>query len=203
MSDATTLNVSHETRQRLECYAALLEKWTPRINLVARSTLREIWKRHIVDSAQVFGLIKHPVTHWADLGSGGGFPGLVVAIMAMERGTPAQITLVESDQRKCAFLHTVLRQTGAQAAIVNKRIEDIAPLKADVLSARALSDLSSLLGFAERHLDPGGVAVFHKGVSWRKEVLAAQRAWKFHYRVATSQTGEGSVILTITGVSRV
>lgn len=196
-------NVSRETNDRLNHYVDLLRKWNPSINLVAKSTIETAWKRHILDSAQVFHLTEAPVAHWVDLGSGGGFPGLVIAIMAMDTGSPQKISLVESDARKCAFLRTVIRETGVEAEVLNGRIEDIAPLKADVLSARALSDLSSLLGFAERHMAPQGMALFPKGENWQKEVHAAQSKWHFDHQFVKSKTETGPVILRITGVSRV
>ncbi|WP_306114151.1 MULTISPECIES: 16S rRNA (guanine(527)-N(7))-methyltransferase RsmG [unclassified Roseovarius] len=196
-------NVSRETNERLSHYIYLLRKWNPSINLVAKSTIQSAWTRHIVDSAQVFDMAEGPVAHWADLGSGGGFPGLVIAIMAMDVGSPRKVSLVESDARKCAFLRTVIRETGAKADVVNARIEEVEPLGADVLSARALADLSSLLGFAERHMTPEGVALFPKGENWQKEVQAAQSKWRFDYQFVKSETETGPVILRITGVSRV
>lgn len=196
-------SVSRETLERLKTYEALLRKWNQRINLVARSTLPDLWQRHFVDSMQIFDLAPPKVDHWVDLGSGAGFPGLVMAIMALDTGSPARVTLVESDARKCAFLQTVIRETGARARVINDRIENIPPLGADVLSARALSDLGALLGFAELHMRPDGVAIFPKGENWQKEVTAAQTAWTFTSQLAKSKTEEGPVILTITGVARV
>ena len=203
MSVVPGSNVSRETQERLKTYEALLRKWNPRINLVARSTLPDLWQRHFVDSMQIFDLAPPKVDHWVDLGSGAGFPGLVIAIMALDTGSPARVTLVESDARKCAFLQTVIRETGAQARVINDRIENIDSLDADVLSARALSDLGTLLGFAELHMRPDGVAIFPKGENWQKEVTAAQTAWTFTSQLAKSKTDEGPVILTITGVARV
>ena len=196
-------NVSRETFDRLKIYQALLEKWNPRINLVARSTLDHLWERHFVDSLQIYRLARHPVTHWADLGSGGGFPGLVVAIMAIEHGSPDKVSLIESDTRKCAFLRAVIRETGAQASIINDRIEKTVPLGADVVSARALAALPTLLGYVDRHMKPGGMAILPKGATWKNELPEAQRAWSFDYEVAKSRTEDGSVILTTTGVARV
>lgn len=203
MIDLSGMDVSRETLDRLDHYAALLRKWNPRINLVARSTLDDLEKRHFVDSAQVYDLAPHPVDHWADLGSGGGFPGLVIAIMALDRGSPETVTLVESDARKCAFLRTVIRETGARARVINDRIEIIPPLNAGVLSARALSSLTELLTFAHRHLAPTGTALFLKGANWKKELSEAQSKWKFEYQVARSKTEDGPVILGITGVASV
>jgi len=197
------LNVSRETMQRLEQYAALLCKWNSTINLVSKASVKHLWQRHIVDSAQIYQLTQHPITHWADLGSGAGFPGLVIAIMAMEGGSPAKITLVESDLRKSTFLRSVIRETGVKATVINDRIENISPLKADILSARALADLSSLLDFADRHLATTGTALFMKGENWQKELAEAQSKWHFQYQLATSTTETGPVILKIQGISRV
>ena len=196
------LDVSRETMGRLKTYEALLKKWNPAINLVAKSTLSDAWTRHFLDSAQICQLASRNVDHWADLGSGGGFPGMVIAMIAMETGTPKRVTLVESDTRKCTFLRTVARETDTEANIISERIERCDPLEADVLSARALSDLSNLLAFADQHLSSTGEALFLKGASWRKEVENAQRTWRFDHQVVTSQTEDGPAILRISGVSR-
>ncbi|MEM9717556.1 MAG: 16S rRNA (guanine(527)-N(7))-methyltransferase RsmG [Pseudomonadota bacterium] len=187
---------------RLKTYEALLKKWNPTINLVAKSTLEDAWTRHFLDSAQIYDLALRDVDHWADLGSGGGFPGMVIAIIAMEKTNPIRVTLVESDIRKCTFLRSVARETDTKVDIIAKRIEDCDPLAADVLSARALSDLSNLLEFADQHLTTTGEALFMKGASWRKEVENAQRTWRFRHQVATSRTKDGPAILRISGVSR-
>lgn len=196
-------NVSRETAERLDVYSALLHKWNPRINLVSRASLDQHGTRHFADSAQLYDLAEHPVGHWADLGSGGGFPGLVIAILAAEAGTPLRVTLVESDLRKATFLATVIRETGVRAEVLTDRIEEIAPLRADIVSARALADLTTLLGFAARHLADGGSALFPKGQSWQEELRQAQSAWQFTARIATSKTDTGSVILNVRGISRV
>ncbi len=197
------LGVSRETIERLEIYAELLRRWNPAINLVAKSTVGRLWERHFRDSAQLLHLVDHPITHWADLGSGGGFPGLVIAILAIERKSPSKVTLVESDLRKSIFLSTVIRETGANVTVLPARIENIAPLEADVLSARALGSLEKLLCFANRHLRPDGTALFPKGISWQKELIKAQTAWCFSHQVVKSNTEIGPVILRIQGVSRV
>ncbi len=203
MISAEDLNVSRETFEALRVYADLLEKWNPKINLVSRASLSELWTRHIMDSAQLMSLAPNPCKTWVDLGSGGGFPGLVIAIMALESGSPKEVILIESDARKCAFLRTVIRETGAKAIVMNQRIEKTDPLNADVLTARALADLADLLGFADRHLAADGTALFPKGVQWEKELTDAQSLWNFNYRVDTSLTEVGPVILSVTGVSRV
>lgn len=203
MIDVDDLNVSRETIERLKLYEALLHKWNPRINLVSQTSLKESWSRHILDSMQIYSLAQHPVDHWVDIGSGGGFPGLVIALMGIEKKSPVHVTLVESDTRKCAFLRSVVRETGAPATIINDRVENIPPLEADVVSARALAELPQLLAYAERHLNQSGSAIFPKGASWMKELPPAQSAWNFRHQVVKSKTETGPVILTITGINRV
>ena len=196
------LNVSRETLARLQIFADLLVKWNPHINLVSRNSLADVWGRHIADSVHVFR-VASAAEHWVDLGSGGGFPGMVAAILAMDEAPDTRTTLIESDQRKATFLRTVVRETGAQCVVISDRIEAVPRQQADVLSARALADLSDLLYHAERHLALGGVALFPKGVTWQKEVDAAQRRWQFEVEAIKSLTKPGAAILKITGVSRV
>lgn len=195
-------DVSRETQERLEVYGALLRKWNPRINLVSKTSLDDMWSRHFADSAQIHPLVRHPVDHWVDLGAGGGFPGLVIAILAQEHGSPRRVTLIESDARKAAFLRVVIRETGVSATVINERIEKTEPQNATVLSARALADLDGLLGFAEQHLASDGTALFPKGARWGVELKAAQRKWRFDYQLAKSVTGTGPVVFAITGVAR-
>lgn len=195
------LNVSRETYERLEIFADLLEKWNPKINLVSRNSLSDLWARHIKDSAQVFRCVQ-PSGHWVDLGSGGGFPGSIVAIMAASEVPSLQVTLVESDQRKSAFLRTAARETGVLCNVVSQRIEQVPALKAQFLSARALADLTTLLGFAEQHLDKNGTALFQKGVKWEKELEEARIHWQFEATPIKSLTKSEAVILKIKGVSR-
>jgi len=197
------LNVSRETTARLKTYQDLVEKWTPKINLIARSTLQDVWQRHFVDSAQLFSAAPQNAAHWVDLGSGGGFPGLIIAILGEEFGFPRKVTLVESDARKAVFLRTVLRETGVRADVLVSRIEEVEPLDADVVSARALADLTTLMGYAAQHLSEAGTAMFLKGENWRKELSEAQSKWRFEYEIDTSITHPSSVILRVKGVTLV
>ena len=202
-SIVTRLNVSRETLERLEALSDLLRKWNPKINLVAPSTLDNLWARHIHDSAQMFDLVAPSGGKWLDIGSGGGFPGLVVAILNAEQKQPWKVTMMESDTRKCTFLRTVLRETGVPASVVTKRIELADPAEADVISARALADLSTLFSFAERHLKTEGTALFSKGVNWKKEVQVAEKSWSFQCEAIKSETQEGAVILKVGDITRV
>ena len=194
-------DVSRETFERLEAYVALIEKWNPKINLVSKSSLPEIWDRHIWDSAQIFD-ISVEGSVWADFGSGGGLPGIVLAIFAKECRPDMQFYLVESDQRKCAFLRNAVREIGLKVKVHAERIEVLDPIGASVISARALTDLNGLLGFVERHAAKNGVAILPKGETWEKEILQAQENWSFKYEEITSETNNNATILKIKEFAR-
>jgi len=200
---ARQLDVSRETIARLVELEALLRKWNAAINLVSPQTLSQVWTRHFLDSAQLFELADQPPSLWADLGSGGGFPGLVIGVLAKERWPDMKLTLVESDKRKCAFLLAAIRALDLPATVRAERIEATAPLQAQVLSARALAPLAQLCGFAERHLATGGTALFPKGHRWRDEVASAQESWSFTFEAHPSMTEADAVILKIKGLHRV
>lgn len=197
------MNVSRETISRLERFEEILLKWNPKINLVSKASLENLWQRHIVDSVQVFTSIKDPGDSWVDIGSGGGFPGIVVAIMAAEYFPKTKVTLIESDQRKSAFLRTAARECGVPVTVLSQRIEQATPQNAHILSARALAELDTLLEFSEQHLAKDGMAVFPKGASWKKEVDKAAERWSFDVEPITSLTETEAVILKIKGVVRV
>ena len=197
MREALGVDVSRETSDRLERYLELLEKWTSRINLVAPGTIRSAWRRHFVDSAQLWHLRPPRARSWVDIGSGAGFPGLVVAILAKELDPDLAVTLVESDARKAAFLRAVMRETSVEARLEVARAERIAPQGADVLSARALAPLDRLLALAERHLGQKGVALFPKGANAETEIEAALARWSFRCEKHPSRTDAKAVILKI------
>lgn len=198
----TRLNVSRETSRHLERYADLLYKWNKAINLVAPGTLADLWSRHFLDSAQ---LMQHAPTHghWVDIGTGGGFPGLVCAILARASAPGLRFTFIESDQRKCAFLSTVIRSTGVVATVLPQRIEAAPPQAADILSARALAPLDKLLAFADRHLDRSGIALFPKGARHDAELAKALETWAFDVKSHPSETDPSGAILTIGNLTRV
>ena len=196
------LNVSRETSRRLEVFENLIAKWNPRINLVSRSSIGDLRQRHIADSIQVFRFAPNG-SSWLDLGSGGGFPGLIAAILAVDERPDLKVTLIESDQRKAAFLRTAAREVGVSCKVLSERIENVAPAGADILTARALAPLTDLLDFAMLHLDSGGTALFSKGVSWEKELETAREQWCFDVDVLESQTMPGAAVLRIKGVTRV
>lgn len=193
----TKSGVSRETLDRLAIYAELLVKWQARINLVGPDTLPELWSRHFLDSAQLFPLIKPGARRLVDLGSGAGFPGLVLAVM----GAP-DVHLIESDQRKCAFLREVARVTGTPVTVLNRRIEQVAPLSADVVTARALAPLDRLLGWAFPHLAGGGECLFLKGRGAEDELTASAKEWNITTSRIPSLTDPGGLVLHLREVSR-
>lgn len=195
-------NVSRETIVDLEAFEALVQKWTKKINLVSARDASQIWNRHIIDSVQVFDLAP-PSGDWLDIGSGGGFPGIVAAIMAKYSDPQRIFTLVDSDQRKCAFLRTVARELKLNVKVYAERVEKLAPMAAQVLTARALDDLDGLLQHAERHLSPSGMALFPKGASWKKEDDAARKRWSYVLEVIESKTNPDATILKIRELKRV
>jgi 16S rRNA (guanine527-N7)-methyltransferase len=199
--DRAGLDVSRETIERLEIFASLVLKWTHRINLVSTNSLDHLWSRHILDSCQVFTVA--PVARsWIDLGSGGGFPGIVAAILATELQPDLSVTLVDSDKRKATFLRTAARETGIAINVIADRIEHCAPAGAEVVSARAVTSLVRLLGMTERHLLAGGTALFPKGETWRSEVDVARQTWRFDLEPITSLTEPRAAILRIKGAIR-
>ena len=197
------MNVSRETMERLDIYEALLKKWNPAINLVGKSTLDDVWTRHFLDSAQVLDIGGRQTGHWVDIGTGGGFPGVVVAAMAVDAAPKMQFTFVDSDLRKATFLRTVTRELGLNATTNAERIEALPPLNADILSARALAPLSKLLGYAALHLKPDGRTIFMKGGSFRNEVTESLEKWSYRSDEYSSFTDGSSVILSCGEIRRV
>ena len=195
-------DVSRETKARLAELVALIAKWNTAINLVSKTTIDQIWSRHILDSVQIFSF-GQTAGHWADLGAGGGLPGLVVAILAAEKAPHMRITLVESDQRKAVFLRQASQALGLATHVACDRIEALAPLNADVISARALAALPQLCGFAKRHLSEDGMAIFLKGKSFGAELADAKKAWNFILTPHASATDPSAVVLVLKGIAHV
>jgi 16S rRNA (guanine527-N7)-methyltransferase len=202
MMSADDLNVSRETLEKLRAFSALVEKWTAKINLISKPSIPYLWQRHVLDSAQIFS-IEPSFDHWVDIGSGGGFPGIVIAIIAREESPLSRVTLIESDQRKSTFLRTAIRELDLSAIVISERIEAVDSQGADVLSARALADLPTLIGYAHRHLSPSGTCLFQKGNTWEKENEAAQKLWSYTFEAITSKTSPDAAILKIKDIARV
>jgi len=190
--------VSRETRQRLDVFERLLIKWNARINLIARADQDQIWSRHIADCLQLVALVQPGIDRAIDLGSGAGFPGLILAI-----ATGVRFHLVEADQRKAAFLREAIRATDAPAEVVAQRIEALEIVPASLVTARALAPLPKLLALAHPLLATNGVALFLKGRDVEQELTAASREWHMHVQRVASHTQPGASILQITGLYRV
>ncbi|WP_081385160.1 16S rRNA (guanine(527)-N(7))-methyltransferase RsmG [Novacetimonas hansenii] len=190
-------DVSRETRDRLTAYADLLVRWNARINLVSRPDLAQLWPRHIADSLQLAALIPQGA-RVVDMGSGGGFPGLVIAM-----ATDAHVTLIESDQRKAAFLREASRVAGVRTRVIAARIEAAEAGPADIITARALAPLPQLLQWGVRFLDKEGFCLFLKGKNADEELNAANADWRMAVTRIPSRTDADGIILRLSDIRRV
>lgn len=196
------LNVSRETLEKLQIYHELIKKWTQKINLIAKSTQQDIWSRHILDSAQIFLVIEGQPERVADFGSGGGMPAIVLAILSREAFPHRKFILIESDRRKAAFLREVRRELDLECEIINDRIENVPPLNADVITARAFASLTDLLAASLPHIKPTGQLIFPKGRQVEAEISIAKRDWRFFLSRHQSYISGESVILNLKDLAR-
>jgi 16S rRNA (guanine527-N7)-methyltransferase len=198
------IDVSRETQERLDRFANLFLKWAARINLIAPSTIEQLWTRHISDSLQLRNIVPTP-GRWIDLGSGGGFPGIITAITLAE-SQAGSVDLVESNNKKCGFLRTAILETGARASVHPLRIENAASkLPApDFISARALAELDLLFAYAQPWAiaNPNLKLIFHKGRDYQSEIDKARGRWDFDLVKHHSVVEADSVILEITSLTR-
>lgn len=195
------MNVSRETEDLLQTYAALIRKWNPSINLVAPTTLPDLELRHIANSAQLYDLAQPKSGSWLDLGSGGGLPGVVMAILLRE--LPVKVTLVESDKRKSAFLMTARRSLNLpNLSVKSQRIEALEPGNHNYVSARALASLDDLMPQLHRQLASHGEAWLLKGRSWKAEVAKVAEHWSFDLQHYQSKTDPEAAILKLREIRR-
>jgi 16S rRNA (guanine527-N7)-methyltransferase len=192
-------SVSRETLDRVTAYVALLKRWNARINLIGRADTTEIWHRHILDSAQLLPLIPERAASLADIGAGAGLPGLILSIL----NSPAQINLIESDRRKCAFLREAIRITQSAAIVHESSVEDVKLAAQDVVVARACAPLDRLLQMAQKLISIHTVCIFPKGLRVEQELTEAQARWKMRVRQVPSRTDPAGRILVLTEVARV
>mgnify|MGYP002525876457 CR=1 FL=1 len=184
--------VSRETGERLEAYGALLEKWNRRINLVSRASMADLWRRHMLDSAQILDFIPAGSKRLVDFGSGAGFPGLVLAVLGVEG-----VELVESDGRKCAFLAEAARVAGVSPIIHNCRIEELPPAPADVITARACANLAKLCSYAAPFWAPRTCMIALKGAHIDEELTEATKCWNIQAERHPSLTDPMATVLCI------
>ena len=195
---ADAADVSRETLARLSAYATQLETWQDAVNLVGRRTIGDLWRRHMLDSAQLFRLLPSPRCRLIDLGSGAGFPGLVLAIMGV-----ADVELIEANARKCTFLTEVARITETPVVIHNERIEALRLSgNADVITARALAPLPRLLNYAEQLIGPNTTCLFLKGRRLHEELTEAKKTWKMGITTIPSASDAEGTILCLKTLAR-
>lgn len=198
---ALEASVSRETLADLQYYLRAMLKWNPTINLIARSTVENAWERHVLDGLQVWPLAQ-PFQKLVDLGSGGGIPGIPLAIAAKNAGTSCEVVLIESDRRKAAFLSTICQELSLPARVLAARIEDALPQEADICTARALAPATDLLNHAERHLRTGGICLFLKGKRADEEISKAKDMWDFSLVEHPSRTDPNAKILEVGDLRR-
>jgi 16S rRNA (guanine527-N7)-methyltransferase len=189
--------VSRETISRLQEYVALLLKWNRTINLVGKTTEAEIWSRHIEDSLQLLPLIPKGISTMADLGSGAGLPGIVLAIARPDIG----VTLVEQDQRKAAFLTEAKRVLGLENVTIEPKNIDLITRRFDLITARALASLTQLCGWAYPLLGTNAICLFPKGENFARELEEAGDKWGFQHRITPSKTHEKSCVISLSELS--
>ncbi|TAK98236.1 MAG: 16S rRNA (guanine(527)-N(7))-methyltransferase RsmG [Rhodospirillaceae bacterium] len=189
--------VSRETLERLKAYAHLLIQWNPKINLVGKSTINELWWRHMLDSAQLYRFLPHPTHALVDMGSGAGFPGLVLAIMGA-----SDAHLIEGDQRKAAFLREAARVAEVKVTVHASRTEGIKALKAGIITARALAPLAELLALAEPFSSHETVHIYLKGQNVEVELTESHKMWTMRLEKFPSRTDQAASILRLSEVRR-
>lgn len=194
---ATLYNVSRETTERLTRYAALLERWNRRINLVSQSTVPDLWVRHFQDSAQLLPHLSPQPSTIVDMGSGAGFPGLVLAALSSHT-----VTLIEADNRKCAFLREAAREMGVSIEIRAQRLEKMTGIQADIVTSRALASVDELLQHAEPLLKPSGFCLFLKGNRLSAELTNANKSWHIESQTIPSATDSHGCLLRVDRFSR-
>ena len=198
---AEKYNVSHETITKLKDYQALLTEWQSKFNLVSKSSLEDAWNRHFLDSVQLFKYVPNTAKTMADFGSGAGFPGLVLAIMAQEKTPYLKVTLVESIRKKTLFLKEVSDRLNAPVVIVNDRIENLQTKKFDVITSRALTKLKDLLKYAAPFCHKETICIFPKGQNYAAELAEAHKEWHFKCRIEASEESPDGKVLIITDIA--
>jgi 16S rRNA (guanine527-N7)-methyltransferase len=189
--------VSHETIHRLTRYQEMLISWNAKFNLVSVNTLPQIWTRHFLDSAQLMPLIPDAARILADMGSGAGFPGLVLAILAKEKNIPLCVHAIEATGKKADFLQAVVDELKLNVTVRRERIEDIKDLKADVITARALKPLPELLKYANRLAHKETLCLFLKGRGATEELTRTKKYWTFSLEIHPSRSDDAGKVLVM------
>ena len=191
------LDVSRETIDNLNVYVDILKKWNTSINLVSKNSMKDVWNRHILDSAQLFKFVTYDMKKWLDIGSGAGLPGLVIAVLAKRKFPNLQTTLIESDKRKCVFLNEVARELNLNVKTVSERIEDCLPQDADIISARALNQLEKLLYYFMYHGNLKCKGLFLKGKNIKNEISLVKNINMFQIKLSASEVDKAGYVVEV------
>lgn len=183
--------------EQIKLYCDLLIKWNSKINLIGRATVSDLMERHVLDCLQLTEYLPNKNLKIADLGTGAGLPGLILAIEGYSK-----MTLIESDQKKCVFLREARRVLGLDVEILCERVEDIKDKKFDIIVSRAMASLDVLLMLSEPFLNNDSKCLFMKGMSYQDEIQLAEQNWNFDFNVYTSKTGCGGVVLEVQNIGR-
>ncbi len=195
-----SLNVSRETIKSLCEYEILLFKWNSKINLVSKNTLSDIWNRHFLDSGQIIKHVDPSRKRWVDVGSGAGFPGLVIALLLRDREIDCELIMIEKSTKKVFFLNEVIRKLDLNVKVLNNDIGNVEPLNADILTARAFSELNDLLQIADIHRKKSGICLFLKGENYMLEIDKTLNYWFFDYDIFDSLSNPSGKIIRVKNI---
>ena len=195
-------NVSCETFYQLKTYQSLLEEWQVKFNLVSNSSIKDAWNRHFLDSAQLFQYIPKEAKNMIDFGSGAGFPGMVLAIMAKEKTPYLKVVLVDSIRKKTVYLKEVAQKTNTSVNIINDRIENIPNQKFDIITSRAMTSLSDLLKYSYPFCHKNTLCIFPKGRNYALELKEAHVKWNFKCVIKASEQSEEGKILIVNNIRK-
>ena len=199
---AEKYNVSRETISELETFQKMVLEWNNKFNLISKSSEKDVWQRHIIDSLQLQQFINSNDKILYDMGSGAGFPALVLAIIGKEKFPNLQISLIESIGKKVIFLNEVKNTLNLNINVIQDRIENLKLPKADIITSRALASLDKLLKYAFPFCNKNTKLVFPKGEKWQEEIATAQKEWNFDFEIFPSQTSQTGKILYIKNIRR-
>ena len=195
-----SLNVSRETLNSLCEYESMLSKWNSKINLISKNSFNDIWNRHFLDSGQIIKHVDASRKRWVDVGSGAGFPGLVIALLLRDREIDCELVLIEKSTKKVYFLNEVIRKLDLNVKVLNNDIGNVEPLNADILSARAFSELNDLIQIAHIHRKENGICLFLKGENYRFELDKTLNYWFFDYDVFDSLSNPSGKIIRVKNI---
>lgn len=196
-------DVSRETFLKLKLYETLLKEWQQKFNLVSNSSIEDAWNRHFEDSVQLFKYVPENAKLMYDFGSGAGFPGMVLAIMANEKTPYLKIKLIESIGKKTLYLNEVKNKTNTNVEIINDRIENLKAEKADVITSRAMASLTQLLEYTKKFCTTKTVCIFPKGKKFQDEIDEARKKFKFDCRIHDSEVSSEGKVLVISNISKI